>query len=46
MNAFLNILRNLKCEVFEREIPLQEPTREQRELFKNGEIIVPDTMEV
>ena len=40
----LDILRNLKCKVFEKEIVIQEPTKEQKELFEKIGIIVPNTM--
>ena len=40
----LDILRNLKCKVFEKEIVVQEPTKEQKELFEKIGVIVPNTM--
>ena len=42
----LDILRNLKCKVFKKEIVVQEPTKEQKELFEKIGVIVPNTMEI
>jgi len=39
-------LRNLKCKVFEKEIAIQEPNREQKKLFEKIVVIVPNTMGV
>ena len=40
----LDILRNLKCKVFEKEIVIQEPTKDQKKLFEKIRVIVPNTM--
>ena len=40
----LDILRNLKCKVFEHSIVIQEPTRDQKELFDKIKVIVPKVM--
>ena len=37
-------LRNLKCKVFDKEIVIQELTKEQKKLFEKIEVIVPNTM--
>ena len=37
-------LRNLKCKVYEDEVVVQEPTRQQREIFERFGIIVPKSM--
>ena len=37
-------LRNLKCKVFDKEIVIQELTRDQKKLFDKIEVIVPNTM--
>ena len=37
-------LRNPKCKVFEKEIVIQEPTKEQKKLFEKIDVIVPNTM--
>ena len=37
-------LRNLKCKVFDKEIVIQELTRDQKKLFEKIEVIVPNTM--
>lgn len=39
-----DILRNLKCKVFDREIVIQEPTKDQKKLFEKIGVIVPNTM--
>ena len=39
-----DILRNLKCKVFDREIVIQELTKEQKKLFEKIGVIVPNTM--
>ena len=40
----LDILRNLKCKVFEKEIVIQELTKDQKKLFEKIGVIVPNTM--
>ncbi|EQD75666.1 transposase IS4 family protein [mine drainage metagenome] len=40
----LDILRNLKCKVFDKEIVIQELTKDQKRLFEKIEVIVPNTM--
>ena len=40
----LDILRNLKCKVFEKEIVIQEMTKDQKKLFEKIGVIVPNTM--
>ncbi len=40
----LDILRNLKCKVFEKEIVIQELTKDQKKLFEKIRVIVPNTM--
>ena len=40
----LDILRNLKCKVYEKEIVIQEPTKDQKKLFEKTGVIVPNTM--
>lgn len=40
----LDILRNLKCKVFEKEIVIQELTKDQKKLYEKIGIIVPNTM--
>jgi hypothetical protein len=37
-------LRNLKCKVYEDEVVVQEPTRQQREIFEGFGIMVPKSM--
>ena len=37
-------LRNLKCKVFDKEIVIQELTKDQKKLFEKIEVIVPNTM--
>ena len=37
-------LRNLKCKVFDKEIVIQELTKEQKKLFEKIADIVPNTM--
>ncbi len=39
-------LRNLKCKVYEDEIIVQEPTRQQKDIFEKFDIIVPKSMGV
>lgn len=39
-------LRNLKCKVYEDEIIVQEPTRQQKDIFEKFNIIVPKNMGV
>ncbi len=40
----LDILRNLKCKVFDHEIVVQELTKDQKILFEKIGVIVPNTM--
>ena len=40
----LDILRNLKCNVFEKEIVIRELTKDQKKLYEKIGIIVPNTM--
>ncbi len=40
----LDILRNLKCKVFDNDIVGQELTKDQKGLFKKIGVIVPNTM--
>ena len=37
-------LRNLKCKVYDDEVVVQEPTRQQREIFEGFGIMVPKSM--
>ena len=37
-------MRNLKCKVYEKEIIVCEPTREQKEICKKLDIVVPKTL--
>ena len=37
-------LRNLKCKVFDKEVVIQELTRDQKKLFEEIRIIVPNIM--
>ncbi len=40
----LDVLRNLKCKVYENDVVIQEPTREQKKLFEKIEVVVPNLM--
>ncbi len=40
----LDILRNLKCKVFDHEIVVQELTKDQKALFEKIGIVVPNVM--
>ena len=40
----LDILRNLKCKVFEKEVVISEPTKDQKKLFEKIGVIVPNLM--
>ncbi|MDG6931011.1 MAG: transposase [Nitrososphaerota archaeon] len=42
----LDVLRNLKCKVFKNEIVIQEPTKDQKQLFDKVKVIVPKVMEI
>ena len=39
-----DVLRNLKCKIFDKDIVIQELTNEQKALFKKIEVVVPNTM--
>lgn len=43
VNEVFEILRNLKCKVYENELVIQELTKEQKEIFEKFKIIVPKT---
>jgi transposase len=40
----MDILRNIKCKVYDREIVLQELTKDQKKLFEKINVIVPNVM--
>ena len=44
VEGVLLTLRNLKCKVYEDEVVVQEPTRQQREIFEGFGIMVPKSM--
>ena len=39
-------LRNLKCKVFDKEIVIQELTKDQKKLFEKIGVVVPNTMRI
>ena len=40
----MDILRNLKCKVYAREIVVQELTKDQKKLLEKINVIVPNVM--
>ncbi len=40
----MDILRNIKCKVYAREIVVQELTKDQKKLFEKINVIVPNVM--
>ncbi|MGC8663155.1 MAG: transposase [Thermoplasmata archaeon] len=44
VNEVLDLLRNLKCKVYDKEIIVQELTKDQKEIFERFNIIMPKTM--
>ncbi|MGC8701228.1 MAG: hypothetical protein ACP5R3_06450, partial [Thermoplasmata archaeon] len=44
VNEVLDLLRNLKCKVYDKEIVVQELTKDQKEIFERFNIIMPKTM--
>ena len=40
----MDILRNIKCKVYDREIVVQELTKDQKKLFEKINVIVPNVM--
>ncbi|MGC8700210.1 MAG: transposase [Thermoplasmata archaeon] len=44
VNEVLDLLRNLKCKVYDKEIVVQGLTKDQKEIFERFNIIMPKTM--
>jgi 5-enolpyruvylshikimate-3-phosphate synthase len=44
VNEVLDLLRNLKCKVYDEEIVVQELTKDQKEIFVRFNIIIHKTM--